>query len=60
MKYYIETERLILRDLLPTDEETFFKMDSNQELHKYLGNKPSTGILQTREMIENIVLIVEK
>lgn len=54
MKFYIETERLILRDILPTDEEAFFEMDSNPEVHKYLGNKPTTNILQTREMIENI------
>jgi [ribosomal protein S5]-alanine N-acetyltransferase len=54
MKYYLETERLILRDLLLTDEVALFEMDSNQELHKYLGNKPSTNILQSREMIQNI------
>lgn len=54
MKFYIETERLILRDILPTDEEAFFEMDSKPEVHKYLGNKPATNILQIREMIENI------
>lgn len=54
MKYNIETERLILRDLLLTDEAALFEMDSNKEVHKYLGNKPSTSILQSREMIQNI------
>lgn len=32
MKYYIETERLILRDLLLTDEAALFEMDSNKEV----------------------------
>ncbi len=50
----METERLILRDLLLTDEVALFEMDSNKEVHKYLGNKPSTSILQSREMIQNI------
>jgi RimJ/RimL family protein N-acetyltransferase len=54
MKFYIETERLILRDILPTDDVSFFEMDSNPEVHMYLGNKPSTNIEQTREMIANI------
>jgi RimJ/RimL family protein N-acetyltransferase len=28
----METERLILRDLLPTDEAALFEMDSNMEV----------------------------
>lgn len=54
MKYYLEAERLILRDILPTDVEDFFEMDSNAEVHKYLGNMPSTNIMQTNDMIQNI------
>lgn len=54
MIYNIETERLILRDFILTDEAALFEMDSNKEVHKYLGNKPSTSILQSREMIQNI------
>jgi ribosomal-protein-alanine N-acetyltransferase len=54
MKFYIETERLILRDLLPTDDEGMFELDSNAEVHKYLGNNPNKTIEQSREQIENI------
>ena len=35
MKIFAETERLILRELLTTDVESFFEMDSNAEVHKY-------------------------
>jgi ribosomal-protein-alanine N-acetyltransferase len=37
MKFYIETERLILRELLPTDVDGIFELDSNSTVHKYLG-----------------------
>ena len=52
MKYYIETERLILRELLATDDEGMFELDSNPEVHKYLGNKPVTKIEECRETIQ--------
>lgn len=54
MKIFAETERLILREILPTDEEAFFEMDSDPEVHRYLGNKPVKSIEQTREVIANI------
>lgn len=50
----IETERLLLRELLPTDAEAMFEMDSNPEVHKYLGNNPVTDIEQVRGYIESI------
>ena len=40
MKALLETERLILREILPTDIEGMFELDSNPIVHKYLGNKP--------------------
>jgi len=40
MKIFAETERLVLRELLPTDVEAMFALDSDPEVHKYLGNKP--------------------
>jgi len=54
MKFHIETERLILRDLLPSDEKSMFHMDSNPEVHKYLGNKPVTTIEHVQNYIRNI------
>ncbi len=50
----IETERLILREFLPTDDEDMFEMDSNPEVHRYLGNNPVTDIEQVRGYIANI------
>ncbi|GAB1856804.1 GNAT family N-acetyltransferase [Flavobacteriaceae bacterium MHTCC 0001] len=40
MTFHIETERLILRELRMTDLEGMFALDSNPEVHRYLGNKP--------------------
>lgn len=51
---YIETRRLILRELFPSDDQKMFELDSNPEVHKYLGNNPVTDIEQSREAIVNI------
>ena len=40
MKFYLETERLILRELLETDIDGIFELDSSEEVHKYLGKNP--------------------
>ena len=32
-----ETERLILREILPTDEDSLFLLDSNPEVLKFIG-----------------------
>ena len=40
MKYYIETERLILRELQDGDLQAWHEMDSDPLVHKYLGNQP--------------------
>ena len=52
MRYLIETERLIMRDILPTDDEGMYLLDSDPEVHKYLGGKPVQSIDQCREVIE--------
>lgn len=51
MKVFIETERLILRELLPTDIDAMYDLDSDPEVHKYLGNKPVTDKAQIIEVI---------
>jgi ribosomal-protein-alanine N-acetyltransferase len=53
-KFYIETERLILRDLLPNDDVGMFELDSNADVHKFLGNNPILKIEQAEEVIMNI------
>lgn len=40
MKIYAETERLILREILPTDVDALFELDSDPDVHRYLGNNP--------------------
>jgi RimJ/RimL family protein N-acetyltransferase len=49
MKFHIETERLILRELQAKDLQAWFDMDANPEVHKYLGNQP----IKNMEQIEN-------
>ncbi|GHE31209.1 GNAT family N-acetyltransferase [Sphingobacterium griseoflavum] len=40
MTILIETDRLILREILPNDIEGMFALDSDPEVHRYLGNSP--------------------
>jgi RimJ/RimL family protein N-acetyltransferase len=54
MKIFIETDRLILREILPTDEQGLFALDSNPNVHTYLGNNPVDNISQIREVITKI------
>ncbi|WP_144282223.1 GNAT family N-acetyltransferase [Chryseobacterium echinoideorum] len=53
-KIFIETERLLLREIIPEDAEAFFAMDSNPEVVKYVGIKPLTKITESVEMIKSI------
>lgn len=54
MKIFAETERLILREILPEDAEGLFAMDSDPEVHTYLGNNPITEMQQAHDAIANI------
>ena len=54
MIIYKETNRLILREILPEDEAGFFELDSDPEVHKYIGSKPINTIEQAREVIRFI------
>lgn len=54
MKIYAETERLILREILPTDIDGMFELDSAPEVHKYLGNKPVSEKEQIIDVINFI------
>lgn len=51
MKTSIETQRLLLRELLPSDDAGMFELDSDPEVHRYLGNNPLTSIDQSRNVI---------
>lgn len=54
MKIFAETDRLILREILPTDIEGMFALDSDPNVHKYLGNKPVVNKNETVEVINFI------
>jgi ribosomal-protein-alanine N-acetyltransferase len=54
MKFIIETSRLILRELYITDDAAMFELDSNPDVHRYLGNNPVTSIEQSRSVIAGI------
>lgn len=51
MKFYLETERLILRELLESDIEGMYELDSDPLVHKYLGNNPVKTKKQALEAI---------
>jgi RimJ/RimL family protein N-acetyltransferase len=52
MSIIIETERLILRELVHTDVNGMFELDANPDVHKYLGNNPVKSIDQSVEVIK--------
>lgn len=54
MKIIVETERFILRELLPTDIDGMFELDSDPKVHRYLGNKPVTNKEQIVDVINFI------
>lgn len=56
MKLEIETNRLLLRRFEEKDTSNIFKLDSNPEVHKYLGNNPIT----TKKQAEDIIRFFKK
>lgn len=52
MKILVETDRFKLRELLPTDVDGMFELDSDPEVHKYLGNQPVSDKKKIAEIIE--------
>lgn len=57
MTFYLETEHLILRDLLPADINGMYELDSSPVVHEYLGKNPITSKSQA---IDNIQIIREQ
>lgn len=53
-KIFIETERLLLREIVETDLERMFLLDSNPEVMKYIGVKPLTKLEESAETIKKI------
>lgn len=51
MKIITETERLIIREILPTDIDGMLELHSDSEVHLYLGNKTITSKEKIIEVI---------
>jgi RimJ/RimL family protein N-acetyltransferase len=54
MNPIIETERLFIREILPTDVNGFYALDSDPKVHRYLGNNPVTDKSQVVEIINSV------
>lgn len=54
MKKIIETERLYFRELAESDDVGMFSLDSDPEVHEFLGKKPVKTIEEAREVIRFI------
>ena len=54
MKPIIETERLYLREILPEDAQAMFEMDSDLEVHRFLGRSPVKRLEESVQHIHNI------
>lgn len=54
MKTSFETERLLLREFVPSDDFALFELDSDPEVHLFLGNNPAKTIYDSRKNITNI------
>ncbi|MFZ4434918.1 MAG: GNAT family N-acetyltransferase [Flavobacterium psychrophilum] len=54
MLFELETKRLLLRPFLTADAEVLFKMDANPNVHRYLWQKPTQNLDESRVLIEYI------
>ena len=50
----LKTERLILRQLVSSDDNEIFALRSNENINKYLDRKPSKSINDARAFIQTI------
>ncbi len=50
----IETNRLILRELVDTDVQGIYELDSDPEVHEYLGNHPISSLKEAADVISFI------
>lgn len=55
MNIHIETQRLILREIRATDLDGMFELDSNPNVHVYLGKKPIKTKAEAQENINQII-----
>ena len=51
---FVQTDRLLLGEVLPTDNESIFELDSDRDVHQYLGDPIIHTIEDSQEIIANI------
>lgn len=51
----VETQRVLLRPFEMRDAQGLFEMDSNPEVHRYLGNKPLTSFEQAEKVVAKVI-----
>jgi RimJ/RimL family protein N-acetyltransferase len=56
MKIFAETERLVMRELMPEDVQGMYELDSDPEVHRYLGNKP----IHTTDEAKNVIALIRQ
>lgn len=54
MNFTVESERLLFRPIETGDAEALFELDSNPNVHQYLGNEPVTSIDEVLGYINSI------
>jgi len=54
MNIHVETDRLLMRDIEATDLEGMYLLDSDPDVHEFLGKNPITTRQQAMEAIEYI------
>ena len=51
----LETTRLKMREFREGDASLLFLLDSDPEVHKYLGNQPVTSLKDSEEVLQSIL-----
>lgn len=54
MNIFVETERLILRELTEEDVPGLYELDSDPEVHKYLGNRTVKDIKESEDIVRHV------
>ena len=60
MTIHIDTPRFYMREFLPTDVADIFMLDTDPEVHRYLGKNPITRYAQAEEIVEDVMAQYER
>jgi ribosomal-protein-alanine N-acetyltransferase len=55
MKIHYQSDRLYVRNLIPSDAEGIFELDTDPLVMKYLGGVTMTSLTKAREVVKNII-----